>query len=152
MTLVNFKRPYLNKQGENQLAYNSPLANLFDSFFANEILGKEHASFMPAVNVSNEEGNYHIEFSAPGFDKDDFKLEINQGTLTVSGSHKTEKEVKEKNFVRKEFSQGSFQRSFTLPEEVNAEAIEAKYENGILKVNLPKKVETEKSKIEIKVS
>ena len=93
-----------------------------------------------------------VELSAPGFDKNDFKLEVKDGVLTIFGKHEAEKEVKEKNYTRKEFNYGTFQRSFSLPQEVNEEAIDAKYENGILKVALPKKEETKKATKEIKIS
>ncbi len=107
---------------------------------------------MPAVNITEEDTQYSVEFSAPGFEKNDFKIELNDGVLTVSGKHETDKEVKEKNFTRKEFNYGSFQRSFTLNEEINEEAIDAKYENGILKLTLPKKEESKKPTKEIKIS
>ena len=72
--------------------------------------------------------------------------------LTVSGHHKTEKETTEKNYSRKEFNYGSFQRSFTLPDGVNESGVEAKYENGILKVSLAKKEDAHDDVVEIKVS
>ncbi len=136
MTLVNFRKP------ADQAVFNSGL-NLIENFFRESLLTKEHASFVPAVNISEEENKFNVELSAPGFVKSDFKVELNKNVLTVSAEHKTEKEaketVKEKTFTRKEFNYGSFQRSFTLPEGINAEAIDAKYENGILNIVLPKK-------------
>ncbi|MGZ3864034.1 MAG: Hsp20/alpha crystallin family protein [Bacteroidia bacterium] len=151
MTLVKFRRPM--GHFANPALYNSPFTGLLENFFGEDLLSKEFASFVPAVNISHEPNQFSLELSAPGFDKNDFKLELNENTLTISGTHKAESEVKEKSFSRKEFNYGSFQRSFTLPEEINTEAIDAKYENGILKVTLPKKAEEKKeNKFEIKVS
>jgi HSP20 family protein len=151
MTLVKWKRP-VNGQYANPALYNSPLSGFIENFLGEDILPREHAAFVPAVNLSEEKDKFVIELSAPGFEKDNFKLEVNEKALTISGMHKSEKESAEKNFTRKEFSYGSFQRKFILPEGVNEEAINAKYENGILNISLPKKQEETKSKIEIKIS
>ena len=152
MTLVKWQRPSANGHKNNQLIYNSPLSELFDNFFREHLLTNEYAQFVPAVNVSEEEKKYFVELSAPGFEKNDFKIELNDGVLTVSGKHQAEKEIKEKAFTRKEFNYGAFQRSFSLPEEINETEIEAKYENGILKVVLPKKEESKKTSKEIIIS
>ena len=151
MTLVKWKRPLENGQLNRNNMYNTPLG-LFTNLWADDFLTAERAQFVPAVNLSEDDTQYHVELSAPGFDKNDFKIELNDGILSVSGKHQTETEVKEKNFTRKEFNYGSFQRSFSIPEEINHEAIEAKYENGILKIALPKKEESKKPAKEIKIS
>ncbi|HKC67889.1 MAG TPA: Hsp20/alpha crystallin family protein [Bacteroidia bacterium] len=152
MTLVKWKRPFDNGLSNRAVMYNSPLTGLLNNMWRDEFSTNEYAQFVPAVNLSENEGQYLVELSAPGFDKNDFKIEIKDGVLTVSGKHEGEKEVKEKNFTRKEFNYGSFQRSFSLPQEVNEEAVDAKYENGILKIALPKKEEVKKSTKEIKIS
>ena len=139
MTLIKWKKPSENGQTSNQLIYNSPFAGLMENLFADDFLTKEYASFVPAVNVWEEADKFSLELSAPGFEKSDFKIVLTKGVLNVSGEHKTEKETTEKNYTRKEYNYGSFQRNFTLPEDVNEEKIDAKYENGILKVVLPKK-------------
>lgn len=131
MTLVRFRKPTDN-------AVANPF-NVMDNFFRDNFFTKEYAAFVPAVNVSEEETKFNVELSAPGFVKSDFKIEVDKGVLKVSGEHKTEAEVKEKNYSRKEFNYGSFQRSFTLPEDINEEGIDAKYDNGILNIVLPKK-------------
>lgn len=149
MTLVKFRRPFEHGHTNNQVMYNSPFTGLMENFFGSDFFAKEYASFVPAVNVSEEAEKFNVELSAPGFEKTDFKIEVDKGVLMVSGEHKTEtKEEGEKNetkFTRREFSYGSFQRRFTLPEDVNAEAIDAKYENGILKLTLPKKEKAKES-------
>lgn len=108
----------------------------FDSMFRND--------WMPAVNVMDTEKFYVIEVAAPGLKKEDFKLKIEDGVLTISAEKKIEKEEKDKNYTRKEFSFSSFTRSFVLPEDIKEDNIKAHYENGILKLDLVKK--------EIKVS
>lgn len=135
MTVVKIRKPF-----ENEVVFNSPFSGLMDNIFGNPFLAKGHASFVPAVNISEKETKFSVELSAPGFEKNDFRIEIDKGTLTISAEHKNETEVKEKTFTRKEFNYGSFKRSFTLPEgTINEESIDAKYENGILSISLPKK-------------
>ncbi len=94
-----------------------------------------------AVNINESEKDYSLEFNAPGRNKEDFKINVENGLLTVSYEKKEEAEAKEVKSIRKEFSFQSFKRSFSLDEKINADAIEAKYENGILKIVLPKKEE-----------
>lgn len=139
MTLVKWRRPFESGLTKNQAVFNAAFPGLMEDFFNDAFFRKEQGSFMPAINVAEDVDKFHLELSAPGFDKGDFKIELDKGLLTVSGEHKVENESKEKNFTRKEFSYGSFQRSFTLPEGIQEEAIDAKYENGILKLTLPKK-------------
>lgn len=152
MTLIKWKKPSENGHTNNQLIYNSPFAGLMENLFGDDFITKEYASFVPAVNVSEEADRFNLELSAPGFEKADFKIALNKGVLNVSGEHKSEKETTEKNYTRKEYSYGSFHRSFTLPEEVNEEQIDAKYENGILKVVLPKKEGKTQTTKEINIS
>ena len=152
MTLIKWKRPSENGLNNNQMIYHTPFQGLMENFFNDNFFGREYASFVPAINVAEETDKFRLELSAPGFEKSDLKIAIENGTLTISGEHKTEKETGEKNYTRKEFNYGSFQRSFTLPEDVNEEKIDAKYENGILKIVLPRKEEKTKSSREISVS
>lgn len=115
----------------------------FDEFF-NEIpsFGKAvNNMFAPAVNIVETADAYHLELMAPGRSKEDFKLAVDKVLLTIS--YEKKEEVKNDNIktVRKEFSYQSFKRSFNLDEKINADAIEAKYENGLLKLLLPKNTE-----------
>ncbi|MCB0431118.1 MAG: Hsp20/alpha crystallin family protein [Flavobacteriales bacterium] len=144
MTLIKFKK--------GDPAFHPALSDFFDDFLSPAVFNGGRVS-MPAVNISEAEDKYHVEFSAPGFKKEDFDVKVENETLTVSAEFKAEKEGKEKNYSRKEFSFGSFKRSFSLPESVNANAIQAQYENGILKIDLPKKEETQVSPArQIKIS
>lgn len=110
---------------------------------------------VPSANITESDKDYKIEVAAPGLDKKDFKIELENKVLSISSEKEQEKEKEEesKNYKRREFSYSSFSRSFQLPEDVLADKIDAKYENGILKVSVPKKeVSVSKPKKEIKVS
>lgn len=93
---------------------------------------------LPAVNIKETEKNFDIEVAAPGYQKQDFKVDIDNGLLTISAENKSETEESKENFTRKEFSYSSFTRSFTLPENVKQEDIKAKYDNGLLRLTLQK--------------
>ncbi|MDA3930747.1 MAG: Hsp20/alpha crystallin family protein [Prolixibacteraceae bacterium] len=129
MNLVRFHKPN----------YMYSLNELYNDFF-NDVLptvNKSTAAYSPAVNVLENEQSFHLEFSAPGYEKENFIIKNTNGVLTVKAELKEEKENKE--YSRKSFAVVSFERSFDLPENVNADKISAKYTNGILSVELPKK-------------
>lgn len=123
---------------------------LFDDFFKpwNDWYGNSglwgRVLEVPAVNITEEKNEYLVSLAAPGMKKDDFKIDVDGNMLTISSQQEVEKEEKETKFTRREYSYSSFSRSFTLPDEVNKEKIEAKYEDGILKVSLPRKEEAKK--------
>jgi HSP20 family protein len=99
---------------------------------------------MPAVNITEEKNEYKVSLAVPGMKKDDFKIDIDGNMLTISNEKEETREEKEKKFTRKEYNYSSFSRTFTLPEEINKEKIEAKYEEGVLKILLPRKEEAKK--------
>lgn len=138
MTLVKFKKPMMGTANAGSVIHSSPLTDLLENFLGDSLYTNEYSSFVPAVNLSEDENQYLIEVSAPGFRKEDFKLEMNKQVLSISGVHEEEKESKEKKFSRKEYTKGSFLRKFSLPEGANVDSIEAHYENGILKVQIQK--------------
>lgn len=124
-----------------------PVLNRFFETFAdseiNRIFGNE--AFSPAVNVVETEKGFRLEFAAPGFKKENFNIRVEDGILTVRGETGEEKEEKNEKFTRREFRTASFERSFSLPENIQEDGIEARYEDGVLTVNLsraeqPKKV------------
>ena len=106
---------------------------------------------IPAVNATENKNAFQLKVAAPGFKKEDFKLEVKNGYLTVSGESSEEKEDKDETFTRREYSYNTFSRSFSLPENVNGDDISAKYADGVLKVTLPKKVTEEKAVKQIAV-
>jgi HSP20 family protein len=131
--------------------------NLMDDLFATvpSILGDDFVtppfrSFTP-VNVKETENDYVLEVVAPGFQKEDFKINLDNNTLTVSVETKEESENKNEKFIRKEFKQQSFSRSFTIDKNIDAESISAKYVNGVLTLNLAKKQEVKPSVKEISI-
>jgi HSP20 family protein len=98
----------------------------------------------PALNIKEMDDHFEIELAAPGFTKKDFDITLEDGYLRVSAEKSAEKEEKEENYTRKEFSYNAFERSLLLPESVKEEEIEAKYKDGILRFNLIKKEEVKK--------
>jgi HSP20 family protein len=120
------------------------LTDFFDTdryFFDSDLL-KTSVPMLPPVNISEEEKEFVVEVAIPGMEKKDFVIAVENGVLNISAEHKVEKEEKEKDFTRREFNYQSFVRSFTLPENVSDEKIVANYENGILKLQLGKKILT----------
>jgi HSP20 family protein len=112
--------------------------SLVNDFFGDkEWFGTDGNTLMPAVNVRELKDMYLIELAAPGLNKNDFNIEVENGVLMISAEHKDEKEEKDDKYTRKEFSYNKFMRSFTLPENVKADAIKALYEDGLLKVEVP---------------
>ena len=99
---------------------------------------------IPAVNITEHKDAYEVSLAVPGMKKDDFKIDVAGNMLTISSEKEETKEEEDKKFTRKEYNYSSFSRSFTLPEEINREKINAKYDNGILKISLPRKEEAKK--------
>jgi HSP20 family protein len=95
----------------------------------------------PAVNIKENETNFELELAIPGFKKDNFNIEIDENVLTISSEIKSGDTVKENNYTRREFSFSSFKRAFTLPETIDEAKINANYEDGILRLSLPKREE-----------
>lgn len=100
---------------------------------------KDNSFHYPPVNIHETNEAYHLELSVPGLAKEDFQLKVEEGLLTISFEQKEEKKSEDYKTVRREFSQRSFKRSFTLNEQSDVDNIQAKYENGVLKVLVPKK-------------
>ncbi|HEX8461925.1 MAG TPA: Hsp20/alpha crystallin family protein [Segetibacter sp.] len=117
---------------------------MFDEFlnsFPSNYGVESKSSVAAPVNITESENGFNLDFNVPGRNKEDFKINVDKGLLSVSYEKQEQAENKDVKSIRKEFSFQSFKRSFTLDEKINAEGIEAKYENGVLKVYLPKKEE-----------
>src|SRR2546426_7615274 len=108
-------------------------------------------SFAPAVDVYEDEHNVTLKIEVPGIDEKDIDVRIENNTLTVHGERKFEKEEKEENFRRVERQYGSFTRSFTLPNTVDSEKVNATYNKAVLKVTLAKKAEAKPKQIKVNV-
>ena len=145
MTLVKFKR---NNGNELMPGVNDIFESIFnDTFFSDRMVTR-----VPAVNVSETEGNYHIELAAPGLKKEDFKLNLENNVLNIAVEQTTDQRDIQKNYSKREFSYNSFVRSFTLPESVDEGAIDATYTDGILRIDIAKREEAKpiRRQIEIK--
>lgn len=106
----------------------------------------------PLANITESNKEFKLDLSAPGMKRDDFKVNVEDGVLTISSEKEEEKKESDENFRRREFSYSSFSRSFTLPDNVNENDINAKYDNGMLHITIPKKeVSASKPKKEISV-
>ncbi|WP_044397455.1 Hsp20/alpha crystallin family protein [Lacinutrix sp. Hel_I_90] len=114
-----------------------------DDFFNNDFF--EEDSLMPAMNVKENTNDFQIEFAAPGFNKKDFEVTIEDNVLHVYGEKSTKEEEKDNDYTRKEFSYNSFKRSLTLPKTIDLDQkVKATYKDGILHLDLMKKEEAEK--------
>ncbi|MBL7862261.1 MAG: Hsp20/alpha crystallin family protein [Cyclobacteriaceae bacterium] len=111
---------------------------LVDRFFNDSITRSGGSSFVPKVDIIETNNAFEIHLAAPGLSKEDFNIELNDNYLTISGERKFSDEKKDKNYHAIETHYGSFSRSFSLPENVDPSKINAKYNNGILELNLPK--------------
>lgn len=129
----------------------TPFGTFFDTFFNDRVGKMENNSFFrPSVDVKETEANFELAFTLPGMEKEEVKIELKESRLTVSGERKKEKEENNTRYHRVENHYGSFSRSFMLPENVNADAIEAGFKNGILTLTLPKTEQVGPKTISIK--
>ncbi|MCC6370627.1 MAG: Hsp20/alpha crystallin family protein [Bacteroidia bacterium] len=138
MTLVKFK----NAGGFNHMpgitkGFGFP--SFFNDNFDRLWTGNEDTSWMPWVNIKERTGDYNIDLAVPGMDKKDFKVEVENDLLTISGESKEEINEENEKLTRREFHYGTFKRSFTLPETSDAEKISATYNNGVLTILVAKK-------------
>ena len=131
MTLLRYNRNF------DELG-NSNFSSMLDRFFNESVRGTAVAQFTPQVDIAETEKQFEIELAVPGLKKEDIKINLEEGKLSISGERKLEKEEKGKNFHARETHYGAFSRSFYLPDTVNAEKIEAQYTDGILHVTVPK--------------
>jgi HSP20 family protein len=113
-------------------------SSLVDRFFNDSLTRSGGSSFMPKVDVIENNNSFEIHFAAPGLSKEDFKIELNDNFLTVSGERKFADQKNDRNYHSIETQYGSFSRSFSLPDNVDAGKINAKYNNGILELTIPK--------------
>ena len=132
--------------------FGEKMPTLFDDFFKpwnewfdNGVFGR--AISIPAVNIKERKDEFMVSMAAPGLKKEDFKIDVDGNLLTISSEKEEKKEENEDKFTRKEYNYSSFTRTFSIPEDVNKEKIEARYEDGILKLALPKKEEAKKMAI-----
>jgi HSP20 family protein len=109
------------------------------------------SSFVPAVDIYEDEHNVTVKMEVPGIDQKDIDVRLENNTLTVRGERKFEKDEKEENFHRNERRYGSFYRAFTLPNTLDPEKVSADYENGVLKVRIARKAEAKPKQIKVTI-
>lgn len=132
--------------------WNFPLIpSMFEDMFNRELLNWGNSNYsststtVPSVNIKETGDAYEVEVAAPGMEKNDFKVTLDGNLLTISSSKEDQREEKNDNYTRREFSYQSFQRSFQLPKDaVDQDNINARYDNGLLRLTIPKKEEAKK--------
>ena len=126
---------------------------LFDDFFKpwNEMFDNSRfwgrASNVPPVNITETQNEYIVSLAAPGIKKEDFKIDVDGNMLTISAEKEEKIEEKEGKYTRREFNYTTFSRSFTMPEDVQFDKVDAQYVDGVLELMLPKKEEAKKAVI-----
>lgn len=100
---------------------------------------------IPAVNIRENKDNYTIEMAVPGMKKEDFKINVDGDLITISSEKESESKEEQKGYTKREYNYSSFSRSFTLPTAANTEKINARYDNGVLHLTIPKREETVKT-------
>lgn len=138
MALVKFANGNSNK------VFKPVYSDVFDSFFnSDSFLPKSTVVRIPAVNIAENENQFHIELAVPGMKKEDFKISLEHDQLTISAESKAENAEQDdaKKYNRVEYNYSSFMRSFTLPESADSSKIEAEYKDGILLIAVAKKEE-----------
>ncbi len=131
----------------NLVRFNPSLLNFFDNIEKSHLgLDREFSGDVPSVNIIDNEQNFVLELAAPGKRKEEFKINLENQLLTISSEVKEEKEEDKKNYTRREFVLNSFTRSFTLPKNILHDQVAADYQDGILRITLPKKEEVKLSR------
>lgn len=119
--------------------------SIVDEFFGRDFLPNlfefQTGINMPSVNIIEGKEDFRIEVAAPGLEKGDFKINLENNVLTISSEKEEKNEEKEERYMRREFSYTSFRRSFSLPQTVEAEKISANHSNGVLTISIPKREE-----------
>jgi HSP20 family protein len=147
MTLLTVNKPGKHANGRFLPMFDE----VFNDFFGGSPASGSFINKGAAVNIREDNTAYHLEFAAPGFEKEEFKIDLDNQVLTVSAEKKSENKEESKQYTRREYVYAAFKRSFNLPESVNEEGIRAEYKNGILHVSIPKKEEESKQKREITI-
>jgi HSP20 family protein len=125
-------------------------SDLLDTFFKDSYYESRNGKFSPSADIAEDDKGYYLAITIPGVNKEDVKIELNEGILSISGEKKFQKEENKKYHAVESYF-GVFKRSFKLPENANAETIEAEYKDGILNITVPKQEgKAVKSTIQIK--
>ena len=133
---------YLNRE---------PFARLFENFLNEAAQGEEvsNRNWVPPVDIQETEEGYRLQAELPGLTKEDIDITLENNVLRLSGERKFERDVKKESFHRVERTYGTFSRAFSLPQQVNAEGVQAGFENGVLTILVPKAEQAKPRKISI---
>ena len=142
--IINFKIIVMSFIKKSKNLFPDQTDNFFlDKYFDSDLLNFNprfwKGGLTPLANINESKDKYKIDLSVPGLKKEDFKIEVDNGILQVSCEKQEDVKETSENYKRKEFSYSSFSRSFQLPDNINEEGIDAKYDNGILTILIPKK-------------
>jgi HSP20 family protein len=136
----------------NLAAFQTQFNRVFESTLKADQDNSAHTTWAPAVDIYETENELVLKADLPDVDEKDIDVRVENNMLTIRGERKFEKSVKEDNYLRVERTYGSFSRSFSLPNTVNTEAIEASYKNGVLTLQLPKRAESKPKQVKINVT
>jgi HSP20 family protein len=148
MTLVKFN----SDKNKNERTMVPSFNSVFDSIFTDSFFSGRDTAVVPAVNICETADHFQIELAAPGLVKEDFKINLERNLLSISVEKEQQNQQQGKNFSRREFSYTSFVRSFTLPESADENNIEAKYNDGILLLQIAKREEAKVTTRQISIS
>lgn len=146
MALIKFPNRTVNTDAVNPF-----VNNVFDNLFNDSFLTDRLVTRVPAVNITETDTAYEIDLAAPGLKKSDFKINVDKNIISISAEKHDDKESEEKSYTKREYNYSSFTRSFTLPDTVDYNNIDASYIDGVLKVTIGKKEEAIISKKQIEV-
>ncbi len=141
MSLIKYRKP-------NSDLLSRSFDDLFNEFFTNTPAYRRDG-FMPSVDISETDTQFELSVELPGMKKEDIKVDLERGRLTISGERKFEKEESGKNYHRVETQYGAFNRTFHLPDTIDEDSVTAKYEDGILNITVNKSDDKVKKQIEI---
>ena len=141
MSLIRFREPGIDLFGRR-------FSDVMDEFFSDAVAARRE-TFIPKIDVSENEKEFLIDVEVPGLNKEDIHVDLENRTLTISGERSREEKEETKQYHRIERHYGSFSRSFTLPDNIDEKSVEASYNNGILHIVIGKKEEMTKKKIEV---
>lgn len=133
-------------------SFRREMDRMFDNFFVREDVGESSLTWYPSVDIKETKDDFVLMAEVPGMSKDDIKINISENTLTIKGEKKEEKKEDDNNYHRVERRYGSFQRSFTLPTQIQGGKVKAAYKDGVLTITMPKKEEVKPKEIPITVS
>lgn len=141
-----------NRRNNPRSLFDWPVHGDFDAFFSPVLAESDLQRFTPACEVTEAKDRYSISLDLPGIAKDEIKVEVEDGVLKVSGHRKSESEEEKDGVIRSERSYGEFIRSFSLPDSIDAQKINATHKDGVLKISVPKSEKSLPKQIDVNIA